>query len=98
MRRSLGFWMLAAVLTFSVGIGLAYAFDHARPEPASAVAIEGQDVALIPCPYCMRLGTVMLRPCDERYVVKCRGCGALGPPGDSPAEAAENWNLRIYRP
>lgn len=87
----------AAILVFSVGVGLAYAFDPARSGPAAPETIN-QAVALIPCPYCMRLGTMAQRPCDDQFVVKCRGCGALGPPGESQAEAAENWNLRLYQP
>lgn len=93
MKRSrLLAYLAAAILAFSTGVGLAYAFDPARQEPAR------EDVALLPCPFCARLGTFAQRPCDDRYVVKCRGCGALGPAGETRDEAAQNWNLRLYNP
>lgn len=60
----------------------------------SGEAIEGLP-AVHPCPFCRRIefgGIVTVKSDPPTYHVQCDHCGADGPCGGSPADAAQAWN------
>jgi transcription elongation factor Elf1 len=46
------------------------------------------------CPFCGHVKDVTIEWRGYGYYANCDHCGADGPPGTSPLEAARNWNGR----
>lgn len=58
------------------------------------------DLYLEPCPFCKgeaELRSIGNNPKYANHFAECKKCFAIGPAGDSPAEAAEKWNRRFGR-
>lgn len=48
-----------------------------------------------PCPFCGRTdGVTIVCGRNFRYHSDCDCCGAEGPPGETPLDAARYWNAR----
>lgn len=50
-----------------------------------------------PCPFCGQLDSAIDWQ-NTIYHVECQYCGADGPCGETPLEAALSWNSRGYQP
>jgi hypothetical protein len=48
----------------------------------------------MPCPFCGKLAHVTIDWCGAGFRGDCYRCGASGPLGATPLEAARHWNAR----
>jgi hypothetical protein len=48
----------------------------------------------MPCPFCGKVAHVTIDWCGVGFRGDCYRCGATGPFGATPLEAARNWNSR----
>jgi hypothetical protein len=50
--------------------------------------------APMPCPFCGKMAHVMIEWVGAGFRGDCYGCGASGPLGATPLQAAQHWNAR----
>ncbi len=69
---------------------------NGKPLQASSPALP--DPAPVPCPFCGHTAEVTIDWCGAGFRGDCYRCGASGPLGATPLEAAKHWNARSTTP